>query len=939
MRTNILWKIILVLAITALCVFFYFHKGLNLGLDLKGGVHLVMIMDPSPHVKTTVNNDARMLEEELTKRNIAFDAVSRHGEKPGVIVVQGKNPSLGPEVDRIVDESLSRYSFESVDMGHFELTMKDHHLQEMENFAVEQSVEVIRNRIDKYGVSEPVINRQGIGSRRIIVQLPGVEDSTEIKRLIGKAAHLEWRLEVEPIGGRSTRQEIVDFFQGNVPPDVEIVRGSSEKYGGERWFALKTTGPVSGADLQQVFVDADEYGQPQVAFVLTPAAGQKFQKFTGEHIGAPLAIVLDNLVITDPIIEDAIPDRGVIRGNFTQREVKDLVLQLKSGALPCIPSFAEERTVGPSLGLTSIRRGTLSGTVGMILVLIFMLLYYRASGINANVCLLLNFVLLMGIMSIFGMTLTVPGIAGIILTIGMAIDANVLIFERIKEELYEKKTVLTAIANGFGKAFITIFDSNVTTLIAALFLLEFGSGPVRGFAVTLTVGLLASMFTAVFVSRLIYEIVVDRRTRGGVAPKTLSVGPTGLFRNLNIPFMKVRSIFAVISIVVILVGMWSWLYPAFQTKGANITRWSLGDLGFNWGIDFKGGQEIQMHFTHPVDVREVEKTLREKAEGSLTAVQFGAADDNEILIRMSATDEQGEMLGEDALAERGDRILDALRSEELKKAVSDGKLDLNTSDTKIVEELIARAFISGELSGTDEQAESLALAIADYRKEHAGCLPSIDVLKGIDGMSDAMFGYLSRNVVVGDFAILRIDTVGPTVGKELKNKALQAIIGSLIGILLYAWFRFQLRFSMGAILALVHDTLVMLGLVALFQVEINLPTIAAFLALLGYSINDTIVVFDRIREHMKRDRKTEDVTLFNRAINETLSRTAITSLTTFFVVLAMLLYGGEVLFSFSFVLVVGVIVGTYSSIFVASPGVLLWNRMGLQRLVTRRKVR
>ncbi len=325
-------------------------------------------------------------------------------------------------------------------------------------------MEVIRNRIDKYGVAEPVIHRQGLGSNKIVVELPGVEDSTEIKALIGKAAQLEWHIAVNPKQGAPSRDAILKEYGGNLPPDVAIYPGSRDKYGSEIYFALKTVAPVTGADLQEVRVEANEYGQPAVGFILTATAGQRFRELTRTHLKEPLAIVLDGNVISSPVINAEIGDRGIIEGNFTTQEAQELVFQLKSGALPAIPRFAEERTVGPSMGLDSIRKGTISGLIGLVAILAFMLLYYRASGINANFCLLLNLVMLIGVMSTFGLTLTVPGIAGIILTLGMSIDANVLIFERIKDELIENKTVQTAITSGFGKAFITIFDSNVTTL-------------------------------------------------------------------------------------------------------------------------------------------------------------------------------------------------------------------------------------------------------------------------------------------------------------------------------------------------------------------------------------------------------------------------------------------------------------------------------------------
>lgn len=932
MKGSIKWRLILVLAVTALSVFFFFFdtktgkfnpRGtLKKGLDLKGGVHLVLLMDTDVAIYNRVQTDIRTVEDTLKNKNVPYDKVYSSAETKDAIFVEGKDPNLGITVREICDRTLAQYTFSSLGEGRYRLELKRAEEQDLRDKAIQQSVEVIRNRIDKYGVAETVIHRQGFGSNKIVVELPGVEDSTEIKALIGKAAQLEWHLGVEPKQGAPTREAVLKQYGGTLPSDLAIYPGSKEKFGSELYFALKTVAPVTGGDLQEVRVEGNQYGQPVVGFQLSATAGQRFKEFTRQNLKEPLAIVLDGNVISAPIINAEISDRGIIEGNFTQQEAQELVFQLKSGALPAIPRFAEERTVGPSLGLASIRNGSISGLLGLLAIFAFMLIYYRASGINANACLILNFVILMGFMSTFGLTLTVPGIAGIILMLGMAIDANVLIFERIKDELLENKTVQTAIQNGFGKAFITIFDSNVTTLVSALFLLQFGTGPVRGFAVTLTVGLVVSMFTAIFVSRLIYDIVMHLRTKDGQRPTTLSIGPLRSFRGTNIKFMSYKLYFVAASLLVIAIGMWS-----------------LFTRGINWGIDFRGGQEMQIRFAHPVDPRAVERELGRATSGALTVVQYGKAEENEVLIRTDAKDEKGELLSEDALAIRNQQILNGLRTPELRGAIQAGKVDLNSSSAKTLEDLILQGIQAGTLSGTSDTAKTTAQAIQDFKKEHGGLIASMAELKQVPGMSDLMVKYLSEKAVTGDFGVQRIETVGPTVGKELQNKALQAVIGSLIGILLYCWFRFQFRFSVGAVLSLIHDTLMAVGFVSLFRVEVNLPTIAALLTLLGYSINDTIVVFDRIREHMKLTRKQEDDELFNKAMNETLSRTMITSLLTFFVVLAMLIFGGEVLFSFSFVMTVGIVVGTYSSIFVASPYVLWWNKLGLQKYFGKKKKR
>ncbi|MEJ2367639.1 MAG: protein translocase subunit SecD [Acidobacteriota bacterium] len=508
MRDSIKWRTIFVLAIIAVCVFFFFFNTktkqfnpdgtLKLGLDLKGGVHLLLLMDTDVSVKNRINSDIESIKEYLKSKNIAIQQIYRPQDKLDAIVVKGKDPNLGPTILHFTSDNMKYLNFTSHGPGNYELTMKSNYESDLRDKAITQSVAIIRNRIDRYGVAETAIHREGLHTNKIVVEIPGVEDSTEVKALIGTAAQLGWYETLSPQNGAPSKDAILKQYNGKLPEDVQIVAGSpAEPNVAGKFYALKALPIVTGADIQDSRVETDEYGRPVVGFQLSAVAGQKFREFTSTHIKQHAAIVLDNQVISNPVIQSEIGDRGQISGDFTPEEAREFVLQLKSGALPAIPHFGEERTVGPSLGLESIHKGAYSGLIGIIAVFIFVLLYYRGSGINAIITLLLNLVILMGIMSTFGMTLTVPGIAGIILTIGMAVDANVLIFERIKEELLDKRSVRTAIVNGFGKAFWTIFDSNVTTLVAALFLLQFGSGPVKGFAITLTVGLLASMFTAI----------------------------------------------------------------------------------------------------------------------------------------------------------------------------------------------------------------------------------------------------------------------------------------------------------------------------------------------------------------------------------------------------------------------------------------------------------
>ena len=383
------------------------------------------------------------------------------------------------------------------------------------DMAVRSSLETIWNRVDQFGVAEPVIQRQGLESDRILVQLPGVDDPERVKDLISSTAFLEFQ---EVVGGPAPdRQSLLAGIGGRLPLDSEILSGDRKGIEGELigidYYILKKAAIISGQELRSARRSQDEYGQPVVNFATQPHAVEKFGQYTGSHIGTRMAIVLDNKVISAPVIESKIPGDGRITGNFSIEEAEDLALKLRAGALPASITYLEERTVGPSLGHDSVVRGVRAAAAGLIVVLLFMLVYYRLSGLNANVALILNIVILMGAMAYFGATLTLPGIAGVILTIGMAVDANVLIFERIREELRVGKTVRAAIDTGFARAFGTILDANLTTLIAALFLFNFGTGPVKGFAVTLSIGILASVFTAVFVSRTMYMLAMSGRDR------------------------------------------------------------------------------------------------------------------------------------------------------------------------------------------------------------------------------------------------------------------------------------------------------------------------------------------------------------------------------------------------------------------------------------------
>jgi len=510
-----MWRIGLILAVLGVSLWSLYPptKKIHLGLDLRGGIHLVLRVNTGDAIKAELDNASQRLISRAKQKGIELGQVKTEPDQLRfeVAVPQG--------VDRqalrgVISSNLAEYkSNPGANKWVFELPKNV--ARNIRDLAVKQALETIRNRIDQFGVSEPRIQRQGIEGRRILVQLPGVDDPGRVKELISNTAFLELKEVIS--GPTSDRQALLAKFNGVVPEDAEVVIGDRKDMDGnvigKQYYLLRKAAIVSGRELRSARRSQDEYGQPAVQFTLIASAAQKFGDYTGSHIGTYMAIVLDNKVMSAPIIHGRISDQGIIQGNFSVQEAEDLALVLRAGALPASITYLEERTVGPSLGHDSVIRGVRAAVSGLILVMVFMLVYYKWSGLNANVALLGNLIILMGAMAYFGATLTLPGIAGVILTIGMAVDANVLIFERVREELAVGKTVRSALEAGFSRAFGTILDANLTTLIAALFLFQFGTGPVKGFAVTLSIGILASMFTAVYVSRTLYMIVLSSKDR------------------------------------------------------------------------------------------------------------------------------------------------------------------------------------------------------------------------------------------------------------------------------------------------------------------------------------------------------------------------------------------------------------------------------------------
>lgn len=656
--------------------------------------------------------------------------------------------------------------------------------------AIGAAVEKIRNRIDTYGVKETSIQVQGLDT--ILVQVPGLVNREMVDRLkqVGK---LEFKI-VE-----DDQEKITKALEGEIPEGYQLKELDDSK------LLLKAKAALFGSDLSESFVGFDSYGLAEVRLKFTSEGTKAFAEATEKNVGERLAIVLDGVVKSAPVIREPIlSGEAQISGDFSVDEARLIVSVLNSGALPIPLSVEEERSVGPLLGSDSIRRGVSSIVLGALLVVGFVLVYYFLGGIITVLCLALDLLFILGGLHLFRGTLTLPGIAGMILTLGMAVDANVLIFERIREELKLNKPLSLAVKNGFNRAKRTIIDANITTLIAAFFLFYYGTGPIRGFATTLSLGIVASIFTSVFVGRTIFSLLLDWRLKA--FPMLSIIGSP------KVNFVKLRGICSIVSLIAVFAGM--FYFYSNQDKV--------------YGIDFKGGQVLEYKITPPVDTESVRQTLKGEGFEDLVIQEFSDIPGGVII---KSKDDIGYKL----------------------------EKSLKTAYEKVDE--------------------------------------------------------------------LRVTTIGPTVGKILRRKAYLAIILSLLGILVYVAFRFKhFDFAFAAVIALFHDVLITLGLLCFAGFKVDLLVVTALLTIAGYSINDTIVIYDRIREIGPRLRKASLSEVINLAINNTLSRTIITSFTTLMVVVSIYVLGGEALRGFSFALLVGIIAGTYSSVYIASPLVLLFRK-------------
>ncbi|MGO9324824.1 MAG: protein translocase subunit SecD [Terracidiphilus sp.] len=545
MKKNLRNKIALIIAVFLICLYGIFgipsgisgkallsaiSSRIHMGLDLQGGAHLILQVQVSEAVNAETDNTVQEIQQDLKKANLTFSQVFKPDpNKPDAIRIEGTNQAQSDAVDTLLsgNKYASEYDVSGGSDNIWTLTMKAPFENDLDKRTVDEAIETIRDRVDALGVSEPLIQEYGLGANQILVELPGISDLDQVKNVIKSTA----RLEIHAVDGGPfpTEDAALQSVNNALPPDQEILQSSGDLAGsnGATYYILERSAIVAGSDFRSAEPGVNSNtGQRTVNFTLTDEAGDKFWDYTSANIGKDMAVVMGGSVRSVAVIKGAIRDQGEIEGTFSQNEVMELSKLLRTGALPASLNYIEASTVGATLGADSIREGVTAAVVGIVLVMAFMLVYYKGSGINADLALIFNLIILLGIMGLSAaissasgggglvLTLTLPGIAGVILTIGMGVDSNVLIFERIREEIRAGKAASAAVDQGFARAWLTIVDTHVTTIVSAAILFIFGTGPVKGFATTLTVGLAANLFTAVFVSRVIFEAHLNKLKAG-----------------------------------------------------------------------------------------------------------------------------------------------------------------------------------------------------------------------------------------------------------------------------------------------------------------------------------------------------------------------------------------------------------------------------------------
>ncbi len=787
------------------------NRPMTLGLDLQGGSHILLKLEQDDLIKERLETTRDDVRQKLREARIGYTGLSASGR---TVQVRIRNVTDIPEAKEALaslTEPVSSGLFSGGVIRELELAEPEEGLLRFSlteegityhvASALTQSIEVVGRRVNELGTTEPIIQRQG--TDRILVQVPGLDDPERLKNILGQTAKLTFQMVDQSM-------PVQEAIEGR-PPSGSTVRYSVDDPPVP--YLIEDRVIVSGENLVDAQTSFDQRtNEPVVTFRFDTKGATRFGQATQQNVGRLFAIILDNEVISAPQIREPIlGGSGQISGNFTVDGANDLAVLLRAGALPATLTIIEERTVGPGLGQDSIDAGQMAAIIGSVLVVVFMVAAYGTLGIFANIALAANITMIIGLLSLLGATLTLPGIAGIVLTVGMAVDSNVLIYERIREERLAGRSVVQAIDTGFSKAYTTIVDANVTTLIAAVILFYLGSGPVRGFAVTLAIGILTTVFTAFTLTRWMLAEWVKRRR-----PKELPGTPIKLIPDgTKIPFMWLRRVTFSASAAAAIASV-----ALFAT------------VNMNYGIDFKGGSLIEVKAKEgSADVGDIRGRLADLNLGDVQVQEFG--DSTDVLIRVESQD-------------------------------------------------------SGESA---EQS-----VIAKVRSE-----------------------------LQNDYNFRRVEVVGPTVSGELARAGTIAVLAALMAILVYIWLRFEWQFAVGAIMATLHDVIMTLGFFVITGIEFNLSSIAAILTIVGYSLNDTVVVYDRVRENLRRYKKMTLPALLDLSMNQTLRRTGITSLTTLLALIALFAFGGEVIRSFTAAMIFGVVIGTYSSIFIAAPLLILFN--------------
>ncbi|WP_298422921.1 protein translocase subunit SecDF [uncultured Kordia sp.] len=911
------------------------EKELNKGLDLKGGINVILQVS----VKDILRGLANKTENETFNKALErADVLQANAQEDYVESFFRAFDEIKPAGLLLADPDIFFTQALQEDIPSFETPDSDvkRVIRQKINESIISAKEVLNKRIDEFGVTQPNIQRLGT-SGRILIELPGAKDVIRIEKLLQTTAELEfWKTyndnsklstflaaaneklkelpqyasqkeeKKEEVADDATAEDATDdkqaedlltsteedslnvvnplfdrirfTFQGGGiigkvketdkdtvmklldndvikqvrPADLRSIRFAFGKEIDEQGYqdlyvlAGERKGANSEPQMKGDVIDGASQGfqgggnKPNVNMQMNGIGAKQWEKLTEEvhKEGGFIAIVLDNIVYSAPSVTNGKISGGnsQISGNFTIEEAQDLANVLRAGKLPATADILQSEIVGPSLGQEAIDSGLMSFLIALALVLVWMVFYYGRAGIFADIALVFNIVLIFGVLANLGAVLTLPGIAGIVLTIGMSVDANVLLYERVREELAKGKTLQEAISHAFSwkGAMSSIFDANITTGLTALILFLFGTGPIKGFATTLLIGIATSLFTAIFITRLLIDWYVGKGNT-----LAFSTGATkNLFRNMNVEFLKKRKIAYVISGAVILVGLGSYFFGN----------------GLNEGVDFVGGRSYQVRFKNDVSPQDVKDKL---------TVVFGAENSPEV--KTFGNDNQLKITTKYKVNETGTKVDD-----EIKDMLFNG----------------VKSFLPADMT----------------------------LARFVDGAEDK------------DAGIMKSIKVGPTIADDIKKNSFWAVLGSLVVVFLYILLRFRRwQFSLGAVTAVFHDVLIVLGIFSLawkflpFNMEINQAFIAAILTVIGYSLNDTVVVFDRIREFMDENANWKFSKVVNAALNSTLSRTLNTSLTTLVVLLAIFIFGGESIRGFMFALIVGVIVGTYSSMFIATP--------------------